>query len=227
MQLLNYLTSASPPVDESMAEIIPHKLYFQSLRASVTSPQLAKLRAGKSPKNAQYICIDSVLTYEAFAADFGPLNISKVVKFIDLVKNRIQNKRPVVIFTCSGPEKRSNAAYLVGCYQVIVLNRKPEDAYARLVNSTPYKPFRDASMGISTWDMTILQCLNALSAALRLKFFDPETFDASDFDYYEKVENGDLTVVVPNKFIHLAGPSDKKFPEDSSCFGPEQYIENF
>ena len=33
-------------------------------------------------------------------------------------------------------------------------------------------------------------------------------FDNKEYEYYEKVENGDMNVIIPNKFIAFMGPVD-------------------
>ena len=39
----------------------------------------------------------------------------------------------------------------------------------------------------------------------RYKFRD---FDNKEYEYYEKVENGDLNWIIPNRFIAFMGPVD-------------------
>jgi len=53
-----------------------------------------------------------------------------------------------------------NATVLqVGIYQVLYLNRNPEDAYAPLAPKGPYMPFRDASCGIPTFNLQPINCI--------------------------------------------------------------------
>jgi hypothetical protein len=47
----------------------------------------------------------------------------------------------------------------VGIYQVLYLNRTPEDAYAPLAPKGPYMPFRDASCGIPTFNLQPIDCI--------------------------------------------------------------------
>lgn len=47
----------------------------------------------------------------------------------------------------------------VGIFQVLYLNRTPEDAYAPLAPKGPYMPFRDASCGIPTFNLQPIDCI--------------------------------------------------------------------
>jgi cell division cycle 14 len=51
--------------------------------------------------------------------------------------------------------------------------------------------------------------LRGLEYAIKLKWFDVKKFNLRDYEFYERVENGDLNWTVPGKFISFSGPSDK------------------
>lgn len=52
----------------------------------------------------------------------------------------------------------------------------------------------------------ILHCLRGLEYAIKLKWFDVRKFNLRDYEFYERVENGDLNWIIPNKFIAFSGP---------------------
>jgi len=61
-----------------------------------------------------------------------------------------------------------------------------------------------------------------------LKWFDVKTFNLRDYEFYEKVENGDLNWVVPGKFIGFSGPAAKqKDPDGYRRYTPEDYVPIF
>lgn len=71
-------------------------------------------------------------------------------------------------------------------------------------------------------------CLQAMYQAIKNGFYDPDDFDISSYEHYEMIENGDLTVIVPDKFIHLCGPSDTKTDIDGyPTLSPQDYLEVF
>ena len=56
-------------------------------------------------------------------------------------------------------------------------------------------------------NIEILHCLHGLEYAIKLKWFDVKNFNLRDYEFYERVENGDLNWTVPGKFISFSGPS--------------------
>ena len=55
------------------SEYIPDRLYFVTLKTSIKP---------KSTANTHYFCIDDELVYENFYADFGPLNLSLLYRYV-------------------------------------------------------------------------------------------------------------------------------------------------
>lgn len=143
--------------------------------------------------------------------------------------SQAHNKKKIIHYTSNVQEKRVNAAFLMGAFQIIELKRKAEDAYKTLVgcNIPPYIEFRDASIN-ATYKITILDCLNAIYRAQKLRFFNFTDFDYDEYEFYERVENGDFNWIVPTKFIAFCGPHestmiDKGYPYHS----PEHYFNYF
>lgn len=52
----------------------------------------------------------------------------------------------------------------VGIFQVMLLQRSADRAYSVLQPMEPFLPFRDASMGASTFDLTVLHCIRVRPA---------------------------------------------------------------
>ncbi|CAB3991611.1 dual specificity phosphatase CDC14A isoform X1, partial [Paramuricea clavata] len=139
-------------------------------------------------------------------------------------------RKKIVHYTSYDSRKRANAAFLIGAYQVIYLNKKPDEAYQPLISgcSPPYLPFRDASFGACTFNLTILDCLNGIYKALQNKFFDFDTFDVDEYEHYERVENGDFNWIVPGKFLAFSGPHNKtRILNGYPLHAPESYIPYF
>jgi len=84
------------------------------------------------------------------------------------------------------------------------------EAYASLRCMEPFLPFRDAAVGLCTSPLSVLHCLQSVHKANRFKLFDFDSFNPEEYEYFECVENGDLNVMVPNKFIAFAGPHRTK-----------------
>ena len=94
---------------------------------------------------------------------------------------------------------------------------------------TSYVPFRDPSMGVCTFHVTVVDCLRGVYKAALLGWIDFDTFDLEEYDHYESVENGDLNWIVPGKFVHFSGPSARRMvnAEGWVLLGPEDYVPIF
>ncbi|KAE8294726.1 Dual specificity protein phosphatase CDC14AB [Larimichthys crocea] len=139
-------------------------------------------------------------------------------------------RKRIVHYTSFDQRKRSNAAVLIGGYAVIYLKKTPEEAYRALVSGSnaSYLPFRDASFGNCSFNLTVLDCLQGIRKALQHGFFDFETFDVDEYEHYERVENGDLNWIVPGKFVAFSGPHPKtKMENGYPLHAPEAYFPYF
>lgn len=208
-----------------LAEIIKDRLYFATVR-SVEKP----VSAG----SCHFFSVDEELVYESFYADFGPLNLAMLFRYCVKLQKKLKSfalaKKKIVHYTSSDGKKRVNAAFLMGSYTIIYLKRTAEQAYQSLCANSyaPYVCFRDAAIGPCTYNLSLLNCLRAIDKALLHKFLDFETFDLEEYEYYERVENGDLNWIVPRKFIAFCGPHAKSRVENGHPFhSPETYFPYF
>jgi len=68
-------------------------------------------------------------------------------------------------------------------------------------------PFRDAGRGPSDFNLSIQDCLWGIWKAMQNGLCDMNEFNVEDYEFYEKVENGDWNWLTPN-FIAFASPVD-------------------
>ncbi|KAF3834604.1 hypothetical protein F7725_027162 [Dissostichus mawsoni] len=182
------------------AQFIKERLYFATLRSKP-----------KSTANTHYFCTDDEFVYENFYADFGPLNLAMLYRYCCKLNKKLKSftltRKRIVHYTSFDQRKRSNAAVLIAGYAVIYLKKTPEEAFRALISGSnaSYLPFRDASFGNCTFNLT----------ALQHGFFDFETFDVDEYEHYERVENGDLNWIVPGKFLAFSGPHPKSKIENA------------
>ncbi|CAG9320134.1 CDC14A_6 [Blepharisma stoltei] len=202
-------------------EIIPNKLYWISDRAPP-----------RNQANSYYFCIDNELVYQPFYLDFGPLNIGMAYKFCTelerLIRNPSYNSYKIYHFTSLLPNKRANAAYLMGVFQVLVLNKTADEAWQPFSSLPPFEGFRDAGGTNCPYRCTILQCLRGLEKAIKLGWFDMATFNIKDYEFYEKVENGDWNWIIPGKMLAFACPSPTQIDQQGfRVWTPEDYVPLF
>lgn len=206
-------------------ELMPNRLYWATLN-SATLP--------RNTSRSQYFSADSTFVYEAFFHDFGPLNLGATYRYCrqldDKLKDPANRNKRIIHCCCSDPKKRSNAAYLICAYMVVVQRQPAEVAFAPFrFAQPPLKPYRDASGNpTSVFDLTVLDCLQGLEYSIKLKLFDWERFNVESYDFFEKVENGDLSWILPGRMLAFAGP----YPTDTDEEGfptwtPEDYVPLF
>jgi cell division cycle 14 len=207
-------------MDQSV-EVIANELYWTSSSSVPTDTA-----------STRFFSIDKELVYEPFVMDFGPLSLAATFRYCHKVSKMLQEERGrrKVVHVCStDPNKRSNAACLLGCFQVIVLGRSASESWSRLSRvTTPFKPFRDATYGSESEMLEVPVVLKGLEKAIRLGCFDYHTFDAHFFEFYERVENGDFNWLIPNKMLAFAGPSPtSRDPNGYVVCTPEDFISVF
>lgn len=207
---------------DSSCEIIKDRLYF-------TIHPVVSCKSA----HAHYFCIDSEFVYANFFADFGPLNLAMLYRYCVKVNKKlktISNLKKIVQYTQTDAQKRVNAAFLIGAYSVIYLKKSPEEVHQLLTSKSgpSFLCFRDASLGASIYNLTLLDCFRGISKALTFGFFNFEIFNVDEYEHYEKVENGDLNWIVPDKFLAFAGPHSKaKIANGYPLHSPETYIPYF
>ena len=95
----------------------------------------------------------------------------------------------------------------MGCFMIINLKKTADDAWKVLAPyHSKFVPYRDATMGTCSYKCTVLDCMRGLEYAIRLGWYNYNTFNVQEYQHYEKVENGDLNWIVPGKFIAFSGP---------------------
>ncbi|XP_048506022.1 dual specificity protein phosphatase CDC14A-like [Athalia rosae] len=205
-----------------VAEYIKNRLYFATLAAG--------RREARSTPNIHFFSIDNELVYNNFYNDFGPLNLACLYKYCykinEKLKSSANKQKQIVHYTSQNQQKRANAAYLIASYAILYLKKSPKEAYKPLVtpDGHPLRPFQDASMGVSIYNIKLLDCLNAIHKAAAFGFFNFEDFDLAEYERYEQMRNGDLNWMVPQKFLAFVGPSTEL---GSVHHPPEHYVEYF
>ncbi|KZC11006.1 Dual specificity protein phosphatase CDC14A [Dufourea novaeangliae] len=207
-------------------EFIKDRLYFVTLR---------KIVQPKSTPNTHYFSIDNELIYQNFYDDFGPLNLAMLYHYCQKVNKKLKavtlKKKKIIHYTTMNPHKRVNAAFLIGSYAILYLKRTAEEAFNCLTSSSncpPFIMFRDASVGTPWYQISLIECLSAIYKCHRFGFFNFQDFRVKEYEYFERVENGDLNWIVPGKFIAFCGPYAKsKIENGYPLHAPESYFTYF
>jgi len=190
---------------------------------------------GASASSVFYLTVDNKFEFQPFfeGYDFGPLHLAHVYYFCRLVDYKLKElaklQQQLCIVTSLNGKKRANAAWLMCAYMLLRQGKTPEEAYAPVKDMyPPFIPFRDAAQSMSTFDLTILDCLRGLKKAVQFGFFDYDKFNGEEYLFYEQVENGDLNWIVPGKCIAFSGPHPRRLGSDGYMhFTPEDYFDMF
>lgn len=121
-------------VDKAV-EVLKNRLYFAVSKFS-------SYKRLKSTKSLNFVCFDEEFRYRNFFQDFGPLNISCLYKYCCKMTKLLQNfrgKKKIVHYTSHDPNRKANAAYLIGCFAVICIKMEPFEVYKILMITEPYK----------------------------------------------------------------------------------------
>lgn len=184
-----------------LTTIIPDRVHFASFSGHP-----------RNTNDVLYFTTDFHLMYTPYFADFGPLNLAAVVRFVQLLRKRVDDphqRQQIVYYSGHGAHQRANAACLMACFCVLHLGKSAEEAYALFDAAyPPLLPFRDASYGISTFNLTILDIVQGLCKAKTLGWIDAKTFDVDTYEQYDALENGDWNWIVPKQIIAFSSPVD-------------------
>lgn len=202
-------------------------------------------------KPIHYFSIDTEYVYWNFFLDFGPLNLGHLYRYCQKLNDKLVDPGLrdyiIVYYSSAAPTKRTNAAYLICAWQILYLHLTPEDAFSGFKkgprsphsviegvsssdsNIYTLQPFHDASPCECTYNLTVLDCLRGLAKARDYGFFNFETFDVNEYEYYEQVENGDLNWIIKDKILAFAGPHYRRniTAEGYCTLTPHDYIKYF
>ncbi|KAM6495658.1 tyrosine protein phosphatase [Amanita muscaria] len=175
----------------------------------------AKPKAGPSVSpddNAHYyyFTVDDQLSYMSFFQDWGPFNLAMVYKACILIHELLEDKElashRLVLYSSDDPRRKANAALLMALYVMIVQRRAPWEAFHPIAEME-FMPFRDAGRGPPDFSLNVQDCLWGVWKAMQNGLCDMNEFNVEEYEYYEKVENGDWNWITPN-FIAFASPVD-------------------
>lgn len=76
---------------------------------------------------------------------------------------------------------------------------------AQYFDKVRLEPFRDATLGVSTFDLTLEHVCEGFEFAVQEGWFELETFDRKAWEHYQQLSNGDMNWIVPAKILAFAG----------------------
>ena len=99
----------------------------------------------------------------------------------------------------------------MGAFMIVILKQTAERAFQTFTKYAHlFLDYRDASKGDCLYNCTLLHCLQGLEWATKLGWYQFKSFNVKQYEYYERVENGDLNWIIPDKFVAFMGPVEKR-----------------
>jgi len=184
--------------------VIPGQLHF-TIHADAMETQ----KEVKSNRDLFFFSSANQSNYMPYCDDFGPVDLAQVVSFCVNTREVLRSKRlhgREAVFYCELDEaRRTNAAFLLASYLVVVEGFSPEDAAEPFlrIEPSPFKAFRDATHLPCDFDLTLLDCLRGLYKAFSAGWFSISDFDAKKFQAFDAAG---LSRICP-KFIAFKGPA--------------------
>ena len=175
---------------------------------------LANHELKSSASEFRYFTIPDTMQYNALCDDFGPMNVSSVLRFIDLVEDEMEfyAQKKLVHLVPRGRRPFTNGAFLIGAYLILKHNVEPDEVIRKFdaANLDLLEPFRDATFAPVRFGLDILDCLRAVSKGKSLGWLWPQAatgvwgaVDVDEYDHYEDPLNGDLVQVRGLSVLHL------------------------
>ncbi|CAD7951456.1 unnamed protein product [Amoebophrya sp. A120] len=171
---------------------------------------------------------DLDICYQPFAKDFGPLNLAVIWRYCRLMEQVMDMDTKTITHECDTSDliRLTNSVFLISSYCIVkegATAKQMHDKFRHL--SGNFVPYRDASSCASLWDLDMLSALEGLELGVKFGWFDFKTFDADEYEHFEKVESGDLNWILPGKIIAFATPQNRARDMDGyTCWTPESYL---
>ncbi len=183
------------------------------------------------PRELFAFTTDKELVYTPFNRDFGPMDIGILTQYCRAIHDRLldasSRNEVLVHFSCGDKQKRTNSACLALSYLVVVEGVSAESAWLILAPEVDiFDHYIDACELPHPFRLSILDVLRGLERGIKLGWYDYSTFDLHRYGHFRI--NGDLTWVIPNKFIAFAGPVEGGVDDDGiTASAPEKYVSHF
>lgn len=125
----------------TVVEILHDRLYFAVLTDDYIDVVESCEQDSDITSKAFYFSVDDEFAYEGYYFDFGPLNLSCAYKYCAKVNDYVSFKAKgteIIHYTSADPRVCVNAAFLMGFYAVVYLERQAIDVYYTLVSGGPF-----------------------------------------------------------------------------------------
>ena len=185
---------------------------------------------------SKYLCIstEDEIVYRPFADDFGPLDLSSLNRFLNILRHSVKNRRGrTVIYNVNiTPRSLTNAVFLLGSYMILEVGFTSTDVWDSFSTIEPMlEMYRDAQSCPANFRLEIIDCWRGVERANVLGWID--VIDMDEYDHYNNPLEGDLHFIIPDKLIAFRGPvqlqDSKRYADVGRVrfFSPAFYVDPF
>jgi len=209
--------SSRSVLQDDRAVFAPGKVFQVSGRLCVAffTDEEQCLRQLRSNPSHYYFSNACPTNYESFAADFGPLPLTEIVKFCkhldrEIDHPHINKSRPVIFYSDANPKVVINTVLLLCCYLVLRQGLSHEQAAERFecIPGLPVIYFCDARPATiaNKHPISVMDCLQGLTRAIGRGLWAEESFDVEAAEWLYNYDTFDLSIVTP-KIIAFSCPN--------------------
>ena len=154
--------------------------------------------ASEAEQNTECQCFwasNRNVEYIQFCDDFGPMSASSIFNFILEFQAKLVSgdREKIVLCAQDGVRNLTNAAFLLGCYMILVLQETADnvwDAHFQGLDEESFEWYRDATFSDPRFRLTLLDCWRGLEQAQTLGWIGRPS------------ENGDWGRITPEEYNH-------------------------
>ena len=149
----------------------------------------------------------------------GAIGYSDIIRFVEEAQFKVKSRkgRFVVLATDVDIKSMQNSVFLLGCYLILELGFKSEDAWDRFLPIHPLVEGPRCKHGLH-----LLDCWHGLEHANKLGWI--AAMDPAEHAHYDNPHEGDLHTIVPDRLILLRCPQDLP---DGAAYRDERGVRSF
>ncbi|KAH0572492.1 Dual specificity protein phosphatase CDC14A [Spironucleus salmonicida] len=188
-------------------EVIKDSIYFL-----IKSPPI------QDSHEYHFFTVNQLLPYIPVDKEIGPLPLTSSFQFFQILDQQLQfTTKKLVLYSSPEPSFYQNSILLLSTYLLLHQNQS--------IN-TICSIFHKYEINFS--GTTLQQILASLKKAVGLQFINFNTFQWQYQAFYQSIENGNVSEIIPNGLLVFPGPIDIKHPNYyDHPFHPKSYIPLF
>jgi hypothetical protein len=167
------------------------------------------------------------------------MNLASIMRFIEMLELELSENpsHKIVYVSEEGKRNMTNSSFLLGCYLILVEKQTPEQAWSQFQGHYSFELYRDATFATPDFGLSLLDCWRGLACGQALGWVgatpDEGLYDLDEYEHYDSFLNGELHIVVPDKFVAFRGPKtlegDAEYEDIGECrvFSAHYYVDIF